>query len=92
LGTVGLARWFWRQLTRCASPDPALPAGPRGCTGSIFPQRTVNPIAVSDYFREHPHLAPLLDRLSLFNVFAAPWFAAIYLLLFISLVGASSRA
>jgi cytochrome c biogenesis protein len=55
--------------------------------GSIFPQRAVNPIAVTDYFRAHPQLAPLLDRLSLFNVFAAPWFAAIYLLLFISLVG-----
>ena len=29
----------------------------------------------------------MLDRLSLFDVFAAPWFAAVYLLLFVSLVG-----
>jgi cytochrome c biogenesis protein len=28
-----------------------------------------------------------MDRLSLFNVFGAPWFAAIYILLFISLIG-----
>ena len=35
----------------------------------------------------HPALAPWLNRLGLFNVFAAPWFAAIYLLLFASLVG-----
>ena len=88
LGIVGWARWFWRQLTSMRVSLIllfllALAAVP----GSIFPQRTVNPIAVSDYFREHPHLAPFLDRLSLFNVFAAPWFAATYLLLFISLVG-----
>src|SRR4029453_11995815 len=88
LGTVGWARWFWRQLTSMRVSLIllfllALAAVP----GSIFPQRAVSPIAVSDYFREHPHLAPFLDRLSLFNVFAAPWFAAIYLLLFISLVG-----
>ena len=31
--------------------------------------------------------APVLDRLGFFDVFAAPWFAAIYLLLFVSLVG-----
>lgn len=88
LGPVGWARWFWRQLTSMRVALIllfllALAAVP----GSIFPQRAVNPIAVSDYFRAHPELAPLLDRLSLFNVFAAPWFAAIYLLLFISLVG-----
>src|SRR5262245_24264382 len=88
LGTAGWARWFWRQLTSMRVSLIllfllALAAVP----GSAFPQRAVNPIAVTDYFREHPDLAPVLDRLSLFNVFAAPWFAAIYLLLFISLVG-----
>src|SRR5207248_9710059 len=35
----------------------------------------------------HPTLAPVLDRLGLFGVFGAPWFAAIYLLLFLSLAG-----
>ena len=34
-----------------------------------------------------PTLAPWLDRLSLFDVYSSPWFAAIYLLLFVSLVG-----
>jgi len=43
--------------------------------------------AVAQYFADNPALAPFLDRLGLFDVFAAPWFAAIYLLLFISLVG-----
>ena len=55
--------------------------------GSFLPQRGLNPVAVQEYFTENPELAPVLDRLFLFDVFAAPWFAAIYLLLFISLVG-----
>ena len=58
--------------------------------GSFLPQRDLNPLEVQDYFAEHPTLAPLLDRLSLFDVFASPWFAAIYLLLFVSLIGCLS--
>ena len=55
--------------------------------GSFLPQRGVNPVAVIEYYDSHPTLAPVLDRLGLFDSFAAPWFAAIYLLLFVSLVG-----
>ena len=36
---------------------------------------------------ENPGTGPWLDRLGLFDVYASPWFAAIYLLLFVSLVG-----
>src|SRR5262249_61050642 len=55
--------------------------------GSLLPQRRLNLAKVAQYRAEHPKLAPLLDRLGLFDVFASPWFAAIYLLLFVSLVG-----
>jgi cytochrome c biogenesis protein len=55
--------------------------------GSLFPQRSQNPIQVKQYFIENPILAVWLDRLSLFNVYSSPWFSAIYLLLFISLIG-----
>lgn len=55
--------------------------------GSLFPQRSLTPTAVARYFRENPDLAPVLDRLWLFDVFASPWFSAVYLLLFISLIG-----
>ena len=41
----------------------------------------------TQYLADHPQLGPVLDRLGLFDVFAAPWFAAIYLLLMVSLVG-----
>ncbi|MCL9757891.1 cytochrome c biogenesis protein ResB [Frankia sp. AiPa1] len=58
--------------------------------GSLLPQRNINPLRVEQYLTDHPTLGPLLDRFSGFGVFGAPWFAAIYLLLFISLIGCLS--
>jgi cytochrome c biogenesis protein len=55
--------------------------------GSLIPQRTNNPIAVSDFFTKNPGLAKFYDKLSLFDVYSSPWFSAIYILLFISLIG-----
>jgi cytochrome c biogenesis protein len=55
--------------------------------GALLPQNSLNAAAVDRYRAAHPTLAPVLDRLGFFDVFAAPWFAAIYLLLFVSLVG-----
>jgi len=55
--------------------------------GSLFPQRSQNPLQVKQYFIDNPTLANWLDRFSLFNVYSSPWFSAIYLLLFISLIG-----
>ena len=57
--------------------------------GSLFPQRNVatDPAAVEQYIARHPDLAPWLDRLGLFDVYASPWFAAIYVLLLVSMTG-----
>ncbi|HEX6500431.1 MAG TPA: cytochrome c biogenesis protein ResB [Micromonosporaceae bacterium] len=55
--------------------------------GSLLPQRNVNVEKVSQYIAAHPTAGPWLDRLALFDVFSSPWFSAIYLLLFVSLVG-----
>jgi cytochrome c biogenesis protein len=55
--------------------------------GALLPQYSLNPQRVRIYQAQHPSLAPVLDRLGFFEVFASPWFAAIYLLLFVSLVG-----
>lgn len=55
--------------------------------GSLLPQRPNSPVGVADYLAAHPDWGPWLDRLGFFDVFGAPWFAAIYLLLFISLIG-----
>lgn len=55
--------------------------------GSIFPQRAQNPLQVTEYYKTNPDLAQWLDRFSLFNVYSSSWFSAIYILLFISLIG-----
>ncbi|MDG4790599.1 cytochrome c biogenesis protein ResB [Micromonospora sp. WMMD1102] len=55
--------------------------------GSILPQRNINIENVNRYAVEHPDLFPVLDRLGGFDVYASPWFSAIYVLLFTSLVG-----
>ena len=57
------------------------------CPGSLLPQRNVAGIRVNDYLTQHPRLGPLLDRLGFFAVYTSPWFSAVYLLLFVSLVG-----
>ena len=44
-------------------------------------------MAVRDFFSSNPELARWYDRASLFEVYASPWFSAIYILLFISLIG-----
>ncbi len=88
LGFFGALRWAWRQLTSMRTAlfllflwaVAAIP-------GSVLPQRGVSPLRVAEFFGEHPTLAPVLDKLSLFDVYAAPWFAAIYLLLMVSLAG-----
>ena len=55
--------------------------------GSIIPQTNIDAGRVATYRSNHPSLAPWLGRLGFFNVFTSPWFAAIYILLIISLIG-----
>jgi cytochrome c biogenesis protein len=82
------ARNGWRQLTSMRTALVllfllALAAIP----GSVLPQRSVSIEAVGRWYRAHPDLAPTVDRLGGFDVYSSPWFSAIYLLLFVSLVG-----
>ena len=86
--SAGWLRWGWRQLTSMRTALILLFLLALGSIpGSVLPQQGSDPGAVQQYFTSHPGLAPWLNHLGLFNVFAAPWFAAIYLLLFASLVG-----
>lgn len=86
--SAGWLRWGWRQLTSMRTALILLFLLAVGSIpGSVLPQQGTDPGAVQQYFASHPGLAPWLNHLGLFNVFAAPWFAAIYLLLFASLVG-----
>jgi cytochrome c biogenesis protein len=81
-------RWAWRQITSMRTALVLLFLLALGSIpGSIVPQEGIDPAQVQQYYTAHPAIAPWLNRLGLFNVFASPWFAAIYLLLFLSLVG-----
>ncbi len=55
--------------------------------GALLPQRSLNEGKVDDYLGQYPRIGPWLDRLQFFDVFSSFWFTAIYVLLFISLVG-----
>jgi cytochrome c biogenesis protein len=55
--------------------------------GSLLPQRPLNPTKTDDYVKSHGGWGRFLDAIGMFDVFGSPWFAAIYLLLFVSLVG-----
>jgi cytochrome c biogenesis protein len=88
LGLVGYLRYFWRQLTSMRTALfllllVALAAVP----GSLVPQVTSDPNGVIQYKAEYPSLSRVLDFLGVFNTYSSVWFSAIYLLLFISLVG-----
>jgi cytochrome c biogenesis protein len=70
-GLLAPLRRTWRQLTSMRTALLllfllALASVP----GSFLPQRGLNPVAVQDYFEANPTLAPVLDRLFLFDVFA----------------------
>ena len=86
----GWLRWAWRNLPSMRTAVILLPLlALAAIPGSLFPQRNVasDPAAVIQYAQEHPRLAPWLDRLGMFDVYASPWFAAIYVLLLVSMIG-----
>ncbi len=88
LGPVGWLRWAWRQLTSMRTALLLLLlVAVAAVPGSVFPQRDIDPGAVTTYLADNPTWGPWADRLWLFDVFTSPWFSAIYLLLVVSLLG-----
>jgi cytochrome c biogenesis protein len=88
LTPVELVRWTWRQLTSMRTALVLLLLLALGAIpGSVIPQRGVDALKTANWQTAHPHLTPIYDRLGLFAVYHSAWFAAIYLLLMVSLVG-----
>ena len=88
LGFTGWLRWGWRQLTSMRTALVlllllAIAAIP----GSIVPQRSADPNGVTQWRTDNPDLFPVLDALQMFDVYTSAWFSAIYILLFVSLIG-----
>ncbi|MFJ5776504.1 cytochrome c biogenesis protein ResB [Streptomyces sp. NPDC093094] len=88
LGVIGWARWFWRQLTSMrVALLLLLLLSLAAIPGSVIPQTGVDVTQVDAFRAKHTTLAPVYDKLGLFNVYSSVWFSAIYILLFVSLIG-----
>lgn len=88
LGLRGLALYLWRQLTSMQTALILLMLlAVAAIPGSLYPQRGVNPALTDQFLAENGRWGEILDALGFFEVFTSPWFSAIYLLLFISLIG-----
>lgn len=55
--------------------------------GSLIPQTGIDELKVEEFREAHETLSPIYDKLGLFNVYSSVWFSAIYILLFVSLIG-----
>ncbi|MDT9699373.1 cytochrome c biogenesis protein ResB [Streptomyces sp. P17] len=88
MGVIGWARWFWRQLTSMRVALLLLLLLALGAIpGSLIPQTGNDERKVANFRDKHEILAPIYDKLGLFNVYSSVWFSAVYILLFISLIG-----
>jgi cytochrome c biogenesis protein len=85
---LAVLRNVWRRLTSMRTALILLfLLALASLPGALLPQWSTNRPKTAQYILDHPTIGPWLNRLGFFNVFSAPWFAAVYLLLFISLVG-----
>jgi cytochrome c biogenesis protein len=83
-----LVRMAWRRLTAMRTALILLfLLAVAAVPGSILPQRPLNPSKTDAYIKSHGAWGRFLDAVGMFDVFGSVWFAAIYLLLFVSLVG-----
>ncbi|MGV8970319.1 MAG: cytochrome c biogenesis protein ResB [Microbacteriaceae bacterium] len=88
LGVIGYLRFFWRQLTSMRTAlFLLLLLAFAAIPGSLVPQRSSDPNGVLQFERDNPDLFPTLDSIQLFDTYTSVWFSAIYLLLFVSLIG-----
>ncbi|QKW51652.1 cytochrome c biogenesis protein ResB [Streptomyces buecherae] len=84
----GWLRWCWRQLTSMRVALLLLLLLSLGAIpGSLIPQTGVDPLKVEQFKARHETLTPLYEKLGMFHVYSSVWFSAIYILLFVSLIG-----
>ena len=88
LGPWGTVRWVWRQLTSMRTAlFLLLLLAVAAVPGSCCPRSGIDAGKVTVYQQQHRTLGPFLNRIGAFSVYSSVWFSAIYLLLFVSLVG-----
>ncbi|MET8678141.1 cytochrome c biogenesis protein ResB [Streptomyces sp. NPDC004647] len=85
---TGWTRWFWRQLTSMRVALILLfLLSLASIPGSLVPQTSVDPVKVQTFLATHETVGPVYEKLGLFHVYSSVWFSAIYILLFVSLIG-----
>ncbi|SOD66523.1 cytochrome c biogenesis protein [Streptomyces zhaozhouensis] len=85
---LGWGRWFWRQLTSMrVALLLLLLLALASIPGSLIPQERSDVTVAADFRQRNPGLSEFYDRFQLFDVYSSIWFSAIYILLFISLIG-----
>ncbi|WP_442978074.1 cytochrome c biogenesis protein ResB [Saccharothrix sp. 6-C] len=85
---LAFLRNTWRGLTAMRTALTLLFLLALGAMpGALLPQRSLNSFKVDEYIADKGWWGRLLDRLQFFDVYASFWFSAIYVLLFVSLVG-----
>ncbi|MFB8087245.1 cytochrome c biogenesis protein ResB [Streptomyces sp. NPDC055992] len=88
MGVIGWARWFWRQLTSMRVALILLFLLSLGAIpGSLIPQNSVDELKVQTFKDTHTFVTPIYEKLQFFDVYSSVWFSAIYILLFVSLIG-----
>jgi cytochrome c biogenesis protein len=88
LNAMGWLRFGWRQLTSMRTALVLLLLlAVAAIPGSLVPQRTADPNGVVQFRQNNPEQFAILDTLQVFDTYSSVWFSAIYLLLFISLIG-----
>lgn len=88
LDFVGYVRFFWRQLTSMRTAlFLLLLLAIAAIPGSLVPQVSSDPNGVIQYKAANPEITPILEFFQVFTTYTSVWFSAIYLLLFISLIG-----
>jgi cytochrome c biogenesis protein len=87
-GSLAFLRNIWRQLTSMRTALVLLfLLALASIPGALLPQWALNTSKTAQYIVDHGSWGTLLNKLGFFAVFGSPWYAAIYLLLFTSLIG-----
>ncbi len=85
---LAFLRNTWRGLTAMRTALTLLFLLALGAMpGALLPQRSLNAQKVDEYIADNGWWGRLLDELQFYDVYASFWFSAIYVLLFVSLVG-----
>lgn len=88
LDLVGYLRFFWRQLTSMRTAlFLLLLLAIAAIPGSLVPQVSSDPNGVIQFKALNPGITPVLEFFQVFTTYSSVWFSAIYLLLFVSLIG-----